>query len=75
MIGEIIISTDAAIKQAKIYNTTLAREIVLYITHGILHLTGYDDHRHWDTVRMREREKKVLGILGKESDNVIVKKK
>ncbi len=44
VIGDIIISTDAVIKNAKAFKTANSRELSLYVVHGILHLLGYDDH-------------------------------
>src|SRR5580704_18249486 len=39
--GELIISVECAIRQARRFRTTLRRELVLYVVHGILHLHGY----------------------------------
>jgi len=61
--GEIIISTDTAKRNSKIYGTTLKKEIVLYVIHGILHLVGYDDHEARDIRRMREKEQEILGKI------------
>jgi probable rRNA maturation factor len=49
--SELAISLDTAARNAKIYNTSLKEEIMLYIIHGILHLYGYND----TTVRARKR--------------------
>jgi probable rRNA maturation factor len=42
--GEIVVSVETAAKQASEYGTDLLHELRLYITHGLLHLAGYDDH-------------------------------
>jgi len=63
--GDIIISTDAALKNVNAFQTTLSCELVLYITHGILHLLGYDDHKPSDVVKMRLKEQEILSHLGK----------
>jgi probable rRNA maturation factor len=42
--GEIVVSVETAAKQASEYETDLLHELRLYITHGLLHLAGYDDH-------------------------------
>ena len=39
-------------------------ELALYLTHGILHLSGYDDHQPSDAKRMHAREDKLLTQLG-----------
>ena len=45
------------------------RELALYVTHGVLHLCGYDDHTDEDSDRMRTAEKAVMGTLGYPEDN------
>ncbi|MBF0478797.1 MAG: rRNA maturation RNase YbeY [Candidatus Omnitrophica bacterium] len=60
--GEIFISADEAVKNARIYKTSPDQELKLYIIHGILHLLGYDDHRPSDIKKMREKEQQLLGI-------------
>ncbi len=39
-------------------------ELALYVTHGILHLAGYDDHDPADFARMHAREDELLTALG-----------
>ena len=68
--GDIIISTDAALKNVNAFQTTLSCELVLYITHGILHLLGYDDHKSADVVKMRLKEQAILSHLGKKIDKI-----
>jgi probable rRNA maturation factor len=63
IIGDIIISTDAAFKNAKSYQTTLSEELALYMIHGILHLLGFDDHKPNDRRKMRKREGELLEHL------------
>ena len=62
--GEIIISTDAVLQNARIYSTSLAREAVLYVVHGILHLLGYDDHKQGKIKKMRNKEQVLIDYLG-----------
>ncbi len=61
--GEIVISTDAICKNAKIYKTSQDRELTLYLAHGILHLLGFDDHKSGDIKRMRQKEIELLKFL------------
>jgi len=58
--AELVISVGRAAAQAKTYRTTLARELALYILHGILHLRGYNDHTHRQRTRMRAAERRLL---------------
>ncbi|MFA5259745.1 MAG: rRNA maturation RNase YbeY [Candidatus Omnitrophota bacterium] len=64
--GEIVISAMTAVRQAAEYHSTPARETILYVVHGILHLCGYDDRREKDIKKMRKREREVMAILEKQ---------
>jgi probable rRNA maturation factor len=63
--GELIISVECAIRQARHFRTTPARELILYVVHGILHLHGYDDEKPNDQRRMRAAERKLMSRLSK----------
>jgi probable rRNA maturation factor len=41
--GEVFICVEEAEKQAKEFGTSWQSELVRYVVHGILHLTGHDD--------------------------------
>lgn len=41
--GELFISIDDAVAQAKEFQTSWQSELARYIVHGLLHLQGYDD--------------------------------
>ena len=58
--GDIVISVDAAKRNAAMYGVPFTQELVLYIIHGILHLLGYDDHTPKDIKKMRRKEQQVL---------------
>ncbi len=58
--GEIVICPAVAKRNAKSYNNSIEREILLYVVHGILHLCGYDDHSPQDIQRMRLQEQRIL---------------
>lgn len=62
--GEIIISTETAVRQAGVYGWSAQDELTLYLVHGLLHLCGYDDHSPRDRRRMRDRERRVLQFWG-----------
>lgn len=68
--GDIIISTDAAGKNAGVYGTSVARELALYMIHGVLHLLGYDDHGPADIQRMRRKEEELLEYLGSNIEKI-----
>jgi probable rRNA maturation factor len=58
--GEIVISADRALDEARRRGTAPARELVLYAVHGMLHLSGYDDLSPADARRMHRREAEIL---------------
>ena len=43
---------------------TPRQELAYYIVHGVLHLTGYDDHTAADRRQMRARERAVMKACG-----------
>ena len=61
--GELIVSVEQAIAQAERFRSTPARELVLYVVHGILHLHGHDDRKPLDRLRMRAAERRLLANL------------
>ena len=63
--GEIIISADTALRNARTYQTSPQQEILLYVIHGILHLLGYDDHSPIDIQEMRRKEAELMSVLKK----------
>lgn len=56
ILADIMISTDKAIEQAGKFKTTPADELLLYVTHGILHLLGFNDHSKAQIELMRKKE-------------------
>jgi probable rRNA maturation factor len=56
LVGEIVLSAETAKRMAAEFGHAAEREVLLYVTHGVLHLCGYDDHTARDRRRMRERE-------------------
>ena len=45
LMGDVVISTETAKRQAAEHGLTLEEEIVLLLIHGILHLLGFDHER------------------------------
>lgn len=60
MLGEVIISIDKAISQAKEAGWSPALEAKLLLIHGLLHLLGYDHVSEEDESEMRLKERKYL---------------
>lgn len=65
MLGDIVISMERAVDQAKLYGHILQREVAFLTVHSMLHLLGYDHEQGGlDAVHMREKEEAVLVQLG-----------
>src|SRR5687767_14228369 len=58
--GEIFISIEDAIAQAREFKTTWQSETARYIIHGILHLLGHDDLRAKARAKMKREENRLL---------------
>ena len=64
LLGDIAISLPTAIRQAELAGHPLDSELAHLLTHGILHLCGYDHVTSpEDEARMRAREEHYLGDL------------
>jgi len=61
--AEIVISVETALRNARHHGHSLRAEIALYIVHGILHTTGFDDIRARDRARIRAAERAVMQRL------------
>ncbi|MBI2856772.1 MAG: rRNA maturation RNase YbeY [Chloroflexi bacterium] len=59
-LGEVIVSYPQAEAQAKEHAHDVTRELALLVTHGVLHLLGFDHMRAGDAAAMETRERAVL---------------
>ncbi len=65
LLGDVVISMETAVRQARIYNHSLEREVGFLTVHSMLHLLGYDHvASSLDAAKMREKEELVLERLG-----------
>jgi len=70
ILGDVVVSVDTARRQAKKAGHALEQELDLLITHGVLHLLGYDHEKGADgEKKMRDMEEKVLSALN-EADHL-----
>jgi probable rRNA maturation factor len=60
LFGDIVISVDMAEKQAGRWGTSVNHEILLYIVHGILHLSGMDDSSPKQRREMDNKQREIL---------------
>lgn len=64
ILGDVVISMEKAVEQAERYGHSLQREVGYLTAHSVLHLLGYDHEDNMERVRMREKEEKVMSLLG-----------
>lgn len=60
LVGQIVISAQAAARQARRLGVPLAVELDLLATHGTLHLVGWDDRDPVEADLMHRRERSIL---------------
>ncbi len=61
--SEIFISVNDAVKNAKLFNTTIKIEITRLVIHGILHIIGYDDMNKISKSTMIKKENELVNKL------------
>jgi probable rRNA maturation factor len=62
--GEVIVSGETALREAQARERPFMSELLLYISHGILHLTGMEDHTRAGRLRMDRAAARILKQLG-----------
>jgi probable rRNA maturation factor len=58
--GEIVISVEIAKRQARQFGTSLEHELRLYLVHGLLHLSGFDDKTSGGAREMKRIQEKLV---------------
>ena len=58
--GEIFISAESARRNARRFGNAVARELRLYVVHGLLHLHGFNDRDEANARKMRIMQRKIL---------------
>jgi probable rRNA maturation factor len=64
LLGDIVISVDAAARQAAGYGATLTAEIERLLIHGILHLLGHDHEEPAERRAMVAQERRLARSIG-----------
>ena len=64
LLGDVIISVPRTRLQAAEYGHSVERELAFLLTHGILHLLGYDHQTSSEEERMRVHQEMVLAAIG-----------
>jgi probable rRNA maturation factor len=63
-VGEIVVSVERAAEQAKDYGHDLKRELAFLVTHGLLHVLGFDHETEQDEKEMFGRQRAILDAAG-----------
>jgi probable rRNA maturation factor len=64
VLGDVVISTDTAARQAPRYGHDLATELTRLLVHGVLHLLGHDHvHGGPQARRMKQEEGRLLAAI------------
>lgn len=63
LLGDVIISIEKAVEQAREYGHSFEREMVYLTVHSIFHLLGYDHMDEDEKQIMREKEEDIMTIL------------
>jgi len=60
LLGDVVISLETALHQAKEFGHSVERETAYLAVHGVLHLLGYDHIEEADRKQMREKEESIM---------------
>lgn len=73
ILGDIVISMERAVEQARLYGHSLERELGFLTVHSMFHLLGYDHETDGMQARiMHEKEEVVLQGLGLSRDETFI---
>ncbi len=62
-VADIVVCADAARRAARRLGVPLREEMVRYIVHGVLHLSGYDDASQMSRRRMERRQEALVRFV------------
>tara|TARA_B100000686_G_scaffold213924_2_gene220901 strand:- start:1199 stop:1660 length:462 start_codon:yes stop_codon:yes gene_type:complete len=69
LLGDVVVSTDTASKQANDHAISLEEEILLLIIHGILHLLGFDhDKSLSEAKKMKQKTRHLFKVIFPETE-------
>ena len=67
--GEVVVNAALAARRVAPMGSTVTRELLLYVVHGVLHLSGYRDKTAPERRRMRAAERAVMRRLAQIPQN------
>ena len=64
LLGDVVISTDTAAREAQVASMSMERRFNELLVHGILHLMGYDHETSEKDARiMEEKSRKLIELI------------
>ena len=63
LLGDIVISVERVVSQAKDYGHSEERELGFLIAHSILHLSGFDHMEDSERIKMEQMQREVMDSL------------
>lgn len=66
VLGDVLIAPSYVRRNAAEIGVGCEDEVALMVTHGVLHLLGYDHESDEDAQRMEDRERHLLSLVGRE---------
>ncbi len=64
LLGDIVLSLEKAVEQAKSYNHSIKREVGFLVAHSMLHLLGYDHLVEDEEKIMIKKQEDILNSIG-----------
>ena len=71
ILGDVVISTETAARQADSLGHSLETELAVLLVHGVLHLCGHDHETADETQAMTAAEQRLMNALGMVSDGLV----
>ena len=63
VLGDLMISKETAIREARQRKIPIQKELILYAIHGFLHLNDFDDHSVKDRKKMHAKQNQILKMI------------
>ncbi len=64
LLGDIMISAEKVMEQARAYGHSETRELAFLVAHSMLHLMGYDHMEDEERLDMEHRQREILESIG-----------
>ena len=62
LLGDVVVCPSVAKNQSSTHAGNIEDEFALLVTHGVLHVLGYDHEDERDAIKMQARERELLEL-------------